>query len=76
MIASVVRCFCSYAVARSRQSAAFCGCWLTLCSRFEIDGPLLLFELKKFCSALEMPLEPEPTPRSANVAAKQIARKT
>jgi hypothetical protein len=42
---------------------------------FEIDGPLLELELKKFWSASEMPDEPEPTPRSANVAAKQIARK-
>ena len=39
-------------------------------------GPLLPFELKKFDSALEMPVDPEPTPRSANVAAKATASPT
>jgi hypothetical protein len=42
----------------------------------EIDGPLLDVELKRFCSALEMPLEPEPTPSSTKVAANAMTRKT
>lgn len=76
LTASLVWCFCSSAVASARQSAALFGFFATLLWRPEIEGPLPPLELKKFDSALEMPVEPEPTPSSANVAANATASPT
>ena len=77
LIAFAVSPFASYAVARSRKPFGSVGCfWISLCA-FETDTPpppppKMFRPLKSW----SRPLEPEPTPRKANVIAKRTARMT
>src|SRR5262249_8893488 len=62
--------------ARSCHSFACFGCASALLRREEADAPLDEEPLKKFWRTSLMPVEPEPTPKKTNPAAKTKARNT
>src|SRR5581483_9887073 len=72
-MAPVVSPFVSYAVARSRNAFGEFGYFCTCFNAFETDVPLPP-KMLMLLNSCDSPLEPDPTPRNAKVAAKRSAR--